>query len=663
MTSASRLPTKLDKYGTESALRILLDEAELDAPEGRVADYIPELRLADATDQGISICYLDGTTLSSGAYEERFTIQSISKVPALLYVLESVGSTQVFARVGKEPSGDPFNSGLRFQIGSKRPLNPMINAGAIVVSSMFPGVSPDECFEGFLNFLRKVCRNPNLDVDESVYRSEKNTGHNNRSLAWVMNDRRVFSYNHDIAAVEYIEGVLDVYFRQCSIEVTTVDLSRLVALLANLGVDPESGERHASDENATMVLALMASCGLYDGSGDFAAKVGIPAKSGVGGGIMAAVPGKLGIATYGPALDPAGNSCFSLYVLERIALDEKLGILSRSPLPFSLKTHDSQQSLGELVERAGFEATSGQVASYIPELAKVLPENRGVSIATLDGTLVGGGQHSEFKFTMQSVCVPMLLAYILHRRGMEFVFSRIGREPTGDPFDADPKWIEIEGKQAPFNPMINAGAILIASMMPEEAPEERRANFLDFVRRACNNERIDVDEAVFRSELEFGENNRKLAWELLHHECFDHRPRPADESRVDFVEAILSDYFYACSLSVSCDDLAIFAALLAAQGNAPAVSGLRLAPEHVSQVVTLMATCGLYDGSGEYAFAVGLPSKSGVSGGIMGVAPGKLGIAAFCSAIDDKGTSVFGRHIIEEISRVEQLSVYRGAEA
>jgi len=655
--------TKLKKYGTESALQLLLDEAALEAPGGRVADYIPELRQADADDSGISICYLDGTTLSAGSCEERFTIQSISKAPALLYALESVGPKQVFSRVGKEATGDPFNSGLRFQVGSKRPMNPMINAGAIVVSSMFPGDTPDERFECFLNFVRKVCSNPNLEVDESVYLSEKNTGHNNRSLAWIMNDRRVFSYDRKIAAREFIGGVLDVYYRQCSIGVTTIDLARFAALLANLGVDPETEERIASEENATMVLALMASCGLYDGSGTFAAKIGIPAKSGVGGGIIAAVPGKLGIASYGPALDPAGNSCYSLYALERIAQDEQLGIHSRPPLSFSLKTYGTSQSLDELVDRVSLEATSGQVASYIPELAKVLPEHRGASISTLDGTLLGGGQHSDFRFTMQSVCVPVLLAYILHRRGMEFVFSRVGREPTGDPFDADPKWIEIEGKNAPFNPMINSGAILIASMMPEEAPEQRRENFLAFVRNACNNENIAVDDSVFRSETEFGEINRKLTWELLHNGCFDHRPRPADVTRVEFVEAILSDYFYACSLMVSCDDLVTFAALLAAQGDASAVSSLRLAPEHVSQVVTLMQTCGLYDGSGEYAFAVGLPSKSGVSGGIMSVVPGKLGIAAFCSAIDDKGTSVFGRHIIEEISKAEQLSIYRGAGA
>ena len=247
----------------------------------------------------------------------------------------------------------------------------------------------------------------------------------------------------------------------------------------------------------------------------------------------------------------------------------------------------------------------------------------------------------------------------LHRRGIEFVFSKVGREPTGDPFDADPNWIEIEHRKVPFNPVINAGAILITSMFPEDTPEQRRENFLAFVRKACRNNDIDVDAAVFQSETEFGERNRKLTWELLHRGCFEHRPRPADQTRVDYVEAILSDYCFACSLRVSCDDLATFAALLAARGDAPGISSLRLSADQVNQVVTLMATCGLYDGSGEYAFAVGLPSKTGVSGGIMAVAPGKLGLAAFCSAVDAKGTSVVGRHIIEEIARAERLSIFR----
>jgi len=661
ITSVSRRSRfKLDRYGSEDSLRLLLTEAELDKPQGHVADYIPELRRVNADRQGISLCFLDGSVVSAGASHEKFTIQSISKTIALIYVLESAGDKQVFSRVGKEPTGEPFNSGLRFQVGSKRPMNPMINAGAIVISSMFPGNDPAECFGGFLRFAQKICSNPNLDVNEDVYRSEKATGHNNRSLAWIMNDRRVFLYKRDVSPVEYIEGVLDVYFRQCSIGVTTEDLARFGAVLANLGIDPVTGERFAAEDHVTILLTLMASCGLYDGSGTFAAKIGIPAKSGVGGGIVAAVPGRLSIATYGPALDSAGNSCFGLYALERIALEEGLSILSRPPAPFKLRTYQSSETLDELVDRSGLEVTSGEVARYIPELSKVLPEHRAVSLCSLDGVVVGGGRHSDFQFSMQAVCVPFLLSYLLRRRGTEFVFSKVGREPTGDPFDANPKWVEINNQRWPFNPMINAGAILLASMLPEDEAEKRRENFLSFVRQVCKNSKIEVDDAVYRSENATGERNRRLAWELLHTGCFQHRPRTLGRSHVEYIEQIVSDYFFACSLKVTCDDLGRFGALLAAQGDTPSVSDIRLARDHVSQVVTLMSTCGMYEGSGEYAFAVGLPSKSGISGAIMAVAPGRLGLAAFCSAVDSRGASVVGRYLMEEISRAERLSIYLG---
>ncbi len=539
-------------------------------------------------------------------------------------------------------------------------MNPMINAGAIIISSMFPGNDPAERFGGFLRFAQKICSNPNLEVNEDVYQSEKATGHNNRSLAWIMNDRRVFLYKRDVPPVEYIEGVLDVYFRQCSIGVTTENLARFGAVLANLGIDPVTGERFAAEDHVTILLTLMASCGLYDGSGTFAAKIGIPAKSGVGGGIVAAVPGRLSIATYGPALDSAGNSCFGLYALERIALEEGLSILSRPPAPFKLRTYQSSETLDELVDRSGLEVTSGEVARYIPELSKVLPEHRAVSLCSLDGVVVGGGRHSDFQFSMQAVCVPFLLSYLLRRRGTEFVFSKVGREPTGDPFDANPKWVEINNQRWPFNPMINAGAILLASMLPEDEAEKRRENFLSFVRQVCKNSKIEVDDAVYRSENATGERNRRLAWELLHTGCFQHRPRTLGRSHVEYIEQIVSDYFFACSLKVTCDDLGRFGALLAAQGDTPSVSDIRLARDHVSQVVTLMSTCGMYEGSGEYAFAVGLPSKSGISGAIMAVAPGRLGLAAFCSAVDSRGASVVGRYLMEEISRAERLSIYLG---
>ena len=409
-----------------------------------------------------------------------------------------------------------------------------------------------------------------------------------------------------------------------------------------------------------MVLALMGSCGLYDGSGTFAAKIGIPGKSGVGGGIIAAVPRKVGLATYGPGLDSAGNSTFGLFALERISREENLSILSRPAEPVTLKTYATSEALNALTQQAGLEATSGRVATYIPELAKVLPEHRGVSLCTQDGTLVGGGEHSDFRFTLQLAGSPILLSYILHRRGTEFVFSRVGREPTGDQFDADPKWVTLDGNKCPFNPMINAGTILITSMMPEASSAGRRESFLKFVREACGNPSIDLDQRVFESEKAYGERNRKLAWELLYTGCFSHRPMATGQSKVDYVEEIISDYFYVCSLKVSCDDLARFGSLLASQGHAPKVSSLQISPEHISSVTTLMSTCGMYNGSGEYAFAVGLPSKSGISGAIFGVAPGKLGIAAFCSAVDPRGASIVARYIIDKIAVAERLSIYHG---
>jgi glutaminase len=259
----------------------------------------------------------------------------------------------------------------------------VINAGAIVVSSLFPGGDPDERFGGFLEYAHKACGNPDLEEVEGVHCSERNTSHNNRSLGWIMNNLGVFSHMRSTAAVDYIEGVLDVCFRLCTIGVTAVDLARFAAIVANMGSTPGTRVRLASSEHVVIILALMANCGLYDGAGTYAAKIDIPANSGVG--VIATVPGNLGIITYGFSLDSAGNSCFALYSLERIVAEEQPGIFSRPRRLFSFSTFDTRGALDELVELVGRETTSGHVAAYIPELAKVPPKTRGVSVVTLDG--------------------------------------------------------------------------------------------------------------------------------------------------------------------------------------------------------------------------------------------------------------------------------------
>ena len=169
---------------------------------------------------------------------------------------------------------------------------------------------------------------------------------------------------------------------------------------------------------------------------------------------------------------------------------------------------------------------------------------------------MGGGQNTDFRFTTQAVCVPFLLAYILHRRGIGFVFSRMGREPTGDPFDADPKWLEVDNKQVPFNPVINAGAILMASMLPEETTEARRENFLAFVRKACKDDNIDLDTSVHKSESEFGEKTADSPGSYFTVDASSIGLGQPGKRGWTTLKPFSPIIFYACSLKVSCDDLA-----------------------------------------------------------------------------------------------------------
>ena len=201
----------------------------------------------------------------------------------------------------------------------------MINVGAIFITSLFPGSDRDDRFR-FFKFVKLLCSDNNMKVDEAIYQSEKATGHNNRALAWKMNADGIFlspeKIGHEIDSearvqdVDFIEGVLDNYFRQCSILVTCDHLAHAACVLAMGGVDPASGDRVAKKRNVETVISLMSTCGLYDGSGEFAYDIGIPAKSGVGGGVMCVVPGQFGIATFSPALDSKGNSVRGLYMLK-----------------------------------------------------------------------------------------------------------------------------------------------------------------------------------------------------------------------------------------------------------------------------------------------------------------------------------------------------------
>lgn len=300
-------------------LETIIDNNKHWTAEGAVATYIPELSKANPDALGICVSTLDDEEYCAGDCEMKFTIQSISKVITLLLAILDNGKEYVFSKVGMEPTADAFNSIIALETRNHhKPINPMINAGAIATVSLVSGNNSEDSFARILKFARKITGNPDLDINNDVYHSEKSTGHKNRALAYYMKSTGIIEGD--------VEEVLDVYFKQCSIEVTCKDIARIGAMLANDGVLPWNGERVISRGTARIVKTIMVTCGMYDASGHFAVHIGIPAKSGVGGGILAAVPGRMGIGVVGPALDVKGNSIGGIKVLEELSKELDLSI-------------------------------------------------------------------------------------------------------------------------------------------------------------------------------------------------------------------------------------------------------------------------------------------------------------------------------------------------
>jgi len=282
--------------------------------DGALADYIPELTEVDPSGFGLTLSSSDGFLYESGDARTEFTIQSISKPFTYALALDQVGEDAVDAKIGVEPSGEAFNE-ISVDDKTKTPKNPMINAGAIAAVALVPGATPDERFAKIRDFY-SACAGRPLELDEGVYRSEKATGSRNRAIAYMLDSFGVLADDPD--------EVLDVYFRQCSLRVTSADLARMGATLARGGVNPQTGRRVTSTRVVQRTLSVMVTCGMYNAAGDWVSAVGMPAKSGVGGGIVAVLPGQLGIGVYSPLLDARGNSVRGVLVCR--SLSERLGL-------------------------------------------------------------------------------------------------------------------------------------------------------------------------------------------------------------------------------------------------------------------------------------------------------------------------------------------------
>ncbi len=277
--------------------------------DGALATYIPELARADPDWFGICVVTAAGNVYEVGDSEVPFTIQSISKPFVYGMALEDNTRAEVLKRIGVEPTGDAFNA-ISLEPGTGRPRNPMINAGAIAAAGMIAGKSLATRLGRILQSF-SLCAGRALSVDETVYRSESETGHRNRAIGHMLR-------NFDILT-EPPEPVVDLYFKQCSISVTCRDLGMMAATLANRGVNPVTGKRAMRGEYVESVLSVMASCGMYDYAGEWLYRIGMPAKSGVAGGVIAVLPGQLGIGVFSPLLDARGNSVRGIKVCDALS--------------------------------------------------------------------------------------------------------------------------------------------------------------------------------------------------------------------------------------------------------------------------------------------------------------------------------------------------------
>ncbi len=290
------------------------------------------------------------------------------------------------------------------------------------------------------------------------------------------------------------------------------------------------------------------------------------------------------------------------------------------------------------------ELKEGFPASYIPELAKANPEHFSIVITTIDGQIFEIGD-SHALFSLQSTSKPLTYGMILEDYGRDFVLSKVGVEPTGEAFNSI---VELEKHtHRPYNPMINSGAIAVSSLIKAPHFKERLKRVMNLFENYVGHD-LTIDDKIFLSEKNTAHRNRSIAHLLRHFDVID-----------DKIDESLDLYFKQCSIMVSTKDLSVIGATLANGGVNPLTKKTAVQSEFIGDILSLMLTCGMYDSSGEWAYSVGIPAKSGVSGGIFGVVPGKMGIAVYSPRIDEKGHSIRASKVFKELSQKLNLSIFR----
>lgn len=422
---------------------------------GQVASYIPELLKADPGWFGIAIATVDGHVYEVGDARQAFTIQSISKPLVYGMALEDRGLERVLEAIAVEPSGDAFNS-ISLEPGTGRPLNPMINAGAIAASALIAGADPEARLARVVDALSAYAGRP-LSIDEAVFASERGTGHRNRAIGHMLRNYGIID--------EDPEPSLDLYFKQCSVLVNCRDLALVAATLANGGINPLTRERAVRSEFVSPILSVMTTCGMYDFAGTWAYRVGMPAKSGVGGGIIAVLPGQLGIGVFSPPLDERGNSVRGVKVCERLSAD--LGLHCLQPPRPSVSTVRARYTLADVRSKRRRVPAENAVLDQLGHVAVVYELQGDLRFPTIEQVLrdvVAAGDERRFtlldfeRVSHVDASAARLLASLAHScaiGGRHLVLTRVrrggllaGLEAELDPHDAH--WIG-------FQPQLDLG--------------------------------------------------------------------------------------------------------------------------------------------------------------------------------------------------------------
>ena len=301
----------------EELLNILVEKYRHLTLNGRVANYIPELSKMNPASLAIVVADVDGNVWSAGDYKMRFTLQSASKPFALALALMDNGADVVFDRIGMEPTGDSFNSLMKLEtFTSLKPVNPLVNAGAIATTSLINGDSAEQKLDRLLDLIKQLAPGCDIGFNNDVYISEKQTGDRNRAIAYFLRDIKAIS--------GVVEENLDLYFRQCSIE---VDCQTLATMARTIAMDCGDDNNPVPRNYRRIIRTFMFTCGMYNASGEFAINVGFPAKSGVSGTILGVVPNRYGIGVFGPSLDHKGNSVAGVAMLTELSRELDLYLL------------------------------------------------------------------------------------------------------------------------------------------------------------------------------------------------------------------------------------------------------------------------------------------------------------------------------------------------